>query len=230
MTVCILAGRGGVGKTSQTKAIATMSNKFKWAIMELKDQHLQKKYTTMDIIVAIDDQYRIDPVKTLNNFSAWKNTIIRSNSLDCVVVDGISDLRNYAMDEWLINENEQRMADGKRQRKTIGGDNLSAWSAINDRVRSLLEPLINYGINTGTNVIFTAEMKPIYRKNEVIGIEPNIKEWIEYPCEAIMVLNKDGDKFWVDSIKTPLWSHGTFSETVEKDTGVLRVMLQHGLL
>jgi hypothetical protein len=146
------------------------------------------------------------------------------------VVDGISDLRKYATDEWLIHDNERRSADGRTKRKTIGGDNIGAWGAINDRVRSLLEPLINYGITTGTHVFFTAEMKQVYRNGKVIGLEPNIKEWIEYPCECIITLKSDGSKFWCESTKVPLWSNGVFSETLEKDTGLMRVMAQYGLL
>ena len=229
MTVCVIPGRGGTGKTSQIRTIAQFFESYRWAIMEIKDIRTFKDIPT-DTIVSIGDDYKINPVKTLHNFNQWKNAIITGNELKCVVVDGISDLRNYAMDEWLIHDNERRSADGRTKRKTIGGDNIGAWGAINDRVRSLLEPLINYGLTTGTHVFFTAEMKQVYRNGKVIGLEPNIKEWIEYPCECIITLKSDGSKFWCESTKVPLWSNGVFSETLEKDTGLMRVMAQYGLL
>lgn len=228
MTVSIIAGRGGTGKTSQISTIAQFLENYKWALMEIKDIKSLKHMAT-DILVSMNDNYTIDPIKTLNNFEQWKNKIITSD-LSCVVVDGISDLRKYAEEEWIINNNEHRIAEGLKPRKSIGGENIGAWSDINNRVKGLLVPLINYGIANDIHVFFTAEMKDIYRNNKVVAIEPNIKPWIEYPCECIVILKSDGNKFWCDSTKVPAWSTGVFSETLEKNVGLMRVMVQYELL
>lgn len=230
MVVTIIAGRGGTGKTSQVFSIANIFEPFWWAIMEKKDERMIA--TRGELLIAIGEDYMIDPIQTLNAFQSWRDHIIKSEEplLKCIVVDGISDIRDYAIAEWIQMHPIFDKQGNEKKRESIGAKNLSGWSEVNKRTRSLLEPLVNYGLYRGVHVFFTAQMKQVYANNIRIGEQPDIKEWMEYPVECVMILHKNGDKYTCTCEKAPMWSQGTFSADLRKDTGLLEVMSMQGLL
>lgn len=232
MVVAIIAGKGGTGKTSQIFSLANIFEPFWWAIMEKKDERMIA--TQGELLISIGKDYMIDPTATLNGFQSWRDKILEDKNppLKCIVVDGISDIREYAIEEW-IQAHPLYDKDGKeKKRESIGAKNLSGWSEVNKRTRSLLEPLINYGLYRGVHVFFTAQMKQVYANNIRTGEQPDIKEWQEYPCECIIQLHKDKgtDHYWCSCEKAPAWSKGTFKVDLCKDTGLLEVMSMQGLL
>ena len=236
MVVAIIAGRGGTGKTSSLLFLASVIQPCAWAVMEQKDvRAVNDKVQNSEQMDAYNithfrSDYLVDPGKTLTQFQDFRDYVLNEPKLKLIVVDGISDLRDYAIEEWVQLDNQQRKEDGRAERKTIGADNLTAWGEVNKRVRVLLEPIINYGISHAVHVFFTAQMKSVYKNHDRVGEEPDIKEWIEYPCEAILVLHKTGDRYYCDCEKAPAWSKGTFTEDLTKDSGLLTVLGKWGLL
>ncbi len=232
MVVAIVAGRGGVGKTSQLLFFAQTITPSMWAIMEQKDIKAVNAAGVVSVpLCKFTSTYMIDPHRTLNAFEGWRDAVLSPpHDLKLVVVDGISDLRDYAIEEWIALDNEKRVLDKRPPRKSIGEDNLGAWGEVNKRVRLLLEPLINFGISHSVHVFSTAQMKQVYKDNKRTGEEPDIKEWIEYPCEAILILHKEGARYYCTCEKAPIWSKGTFTEDLVKDMGLLTVLGKWELL
>lgn len=244
MVVGIVAGRGGVGKTSQLITLTCMLSPTYWAIMEKKDEQTLNAIKEIDaeLIYIVDKQYNTDPVKILKTFGEWRDSVLASSALKCVVVDGVSDLRNYAMKEWLRTHPIYDKKTGeKRERKTIGGENLGAWSEINERVRFLIEPLINYALFNNVHLFMTAQMKDKYgvvtinnKKTSVrLGQEPDIKEWLEYPCECLLILkkSKNSEYYECSCEKAPGWcGESGWVEELHKDTGLLEVLSKHKLI
>lgn len=248
MVVAIIAGRGGVGKTSQLFPIARLFQPTQWAILEKKDERsVMQSFSKAEIIdhqtlveTLIEvypkghtdkqgelDEYMEDPTKTLELFQQWRDMVLQHNELKCIVVDGISDLRRYAIIEWeLINE----------QKAT--GRNIAAWVTINARVKRLVNPLRNFGVYNSIHVFFTAQMRDVYgvdaKKNPLrLGEEPDIKEWLEYPVDALLILNKQkrSEVYTVSAEKVPNWCASSgWVEELRKDTGLLEVMSKYGLL
>ena len=237
MVVAIIAGRGGTGKTSQLITLARLFPLTRWAIMEKKDERALKTVEEVNaqLIYAVDKEYNTNPVAILNMFAEWRDSILQTkDELKCIVVDGISDLRGYAMEEWLQTHPIYDQKTGEeRKRKTIGGENIGAWGEINQRVRLLVEPLINYALYHNIHLFLTAQMKDTYVKNTKIGQEPDIKDWLEYPCECLLILKKDKntDHYECSCEKAPLWSgESGWVEELHKDTGLLEVLSIHKLI
>jgi len=92
-----------------------------------------------------------------------------------IAVDGISDIRPYAVLEWL-QENPSRV------RPSTYGD----WGDINDKVRNICFGMINMGIQTGTNIIFTAQIS--FRED---GEIPDCKPWIWHNIHHKFKLYRD---------------------------------------
>ena len=227
MVVAIIAGKGGVGKTSQVFSIAKLFEPWRWAIMEKKDERAIGEGG--DLLIGIDDKYMVNPINTLNNFENWRD-IVLSEERKCIVVDGISDIRDYAIEEWIQTHPIYDSKGNEKKRESIGAKNLTGWSEVNKRTRALLEPLVNYGLYKGVHVFFTAQMKQLYKDNIRVGEQPDIKEWMEYPVECLIILKKTEDTYTCTCDKAPMWSQGAFSSELRKDTGLLEVMSIQGLL
>ena len=237
MVVAIIAGRGGTGKTSQLIMLARLFPLTRWAIMEKKDERALKtvEEVTAQLIYAVDKEYNTNPAKMLSMFGVWRDSILQTkDEIKCIVVDGISDLRDYSMEEWLQTHPIYDQKTGEaRKRKTIGGENIGAWGEINKRVRLLVEPLINYSLYNNIHLFTTAQMKDTYVKNTRVGQEPDIKDWLEYPCECLLVLKKDKntDHYECSCEKAPIWSgESGWIEEMHKDTGLLEVLSTHKLI
>ena len=251
MVVAIIAGRGGVGKSSQLFPIARLFQPTQWAILEKKDERSVTQAFSIESVehqtlievyhqTLIEvyprghrdkqgelDEYMDDPIETLKLFQQWRDMVLQHNEVKCIVVDGISDLRRYATTEWeLINE----------QKAT--GRNVSAWTAINARVKRLVNPIRNFGVFNGIHVFFTVQMRDVYgvdaKKNPMrLGEEPDIKEWLEYPMDALLILNKQkrSEVYTASAEKVPNWCASSgWVEELRKDTGLLKVMSTYGLL
>lgn len=235
MVICIVGGRGGTGKTSQIRMIAQMFPTM-WSIMEKKDEDAIKtiKEINAELIYSIDEHYNVEPQKTLNAFAAWRDSVLTQTSIKCIVVDGISDLRSYAIDEWIIlHPLYDKMTGEPRQRASIGAENIGGWGDVNKRVQTLLTPLINYALYNKVHLFMTAQMKDVYMGNKRIGQELDIKDWIEYPSECLLVFTKDkrSEHYECSCEKSPLWSNDSgWVEELRKDTGLLEVLSIHKLI
>lgn len=221
MVVAIIAGLPGRGKTSSLIYFTKIYQPYRWGLLELKDlRSLDAKGVTYDNLTAITDEYKNNPNEILKSCEKWRDKVIKDKTLKLIVIDGISDLRRFARDEWDANPNNRKAT----------GKNIHAWEMINNRVRGIINPIINYGLFMGVHVFLTTQMKDIYENDIKRGKEPDIKEWLQYDCECLIQLHKTGDKYTCSCDKAPMWSQGTFSCELRKDTGLLEVLSMQGLL
>ena len=173
-----------------------------------------------------------DPVATIDKLERTIHDIITTNKYKNVVVDGVSDIRTYAMKEWIHHDNMDRKRKGENPRQGIAGDNLSAWQAINDRTKNLIRPLINWGNVTRNNVFFTAQLKDNYLNNTKGGKASNIGEWCEYDVDVKLEFTHPAlDTFIVRITKLPNWAtdDGIYEIHMSKD-GLLGLLAARGLI
>jgi hypothetical protein len=259
MTVYLIGGVAGVGKTSQIYNVANIFRPTRWAAFELKDKKLlerlvknednqpkfewellNKTYPAGHVnFFGKVDEYQTDPVNTLNEFERWVHETIAKKP-KTVVVDGISELRNFAKDEWIYEDNEIKIANKLKPRRSIGEQNLAAWGEINDRVKDLIVPLMQYGYENNSDIFFTTQMKEHYIDGKLIGEVLDIKKWVEHEAEVVMVFNKesnqyhpDADRYWVYCKKIPAWvttDESKFAVDLRKNDGLLEVLTLHGFI
>lgn len=241
MTTAIISGREGTGKTTQVLNIAKEFPPVAWAVLELKD--IAKIEKCKSNTFSVDTLYvtyprehekgmAVNPIATLHKFAKWKDSILSNDKTpQTIVVDGISDLRDYAIIAWLIEDNIERKAKGDSPRKNIGKKNLGVWGEINQNVRDLLEPLINLSFEEDINLLMTAQMKDDYVDGEKMGYIPDLKEWMSYPVQCLFTLYKE-EKSNIYSMscekepENPSWQ----VDELEKDRGLLKALLSHNLL
>jgi hypothetical protein len=239
MVVCILSGDEGSGKSTQALEIAKAFQPARWGVLELKDEErlakfksktfepetLFKMYPTGHELMGNED-----PGETLKAVEQWRDSIFKSRPLpQTIVLDGVSDLREYAIDAWTINDNAARIAKGREPRKGIGEKNLAGWSEVNTMVKHILKPLINLALKERLNFIMTAQMRDKYMDGEIIGKEPAFKSYISYPVPCLFTLSHSGNGYDLDSTKDPL--NPRWRETnIAKGTGLLDALIKHSLI
>lgn len=225
MVVAIIAGRGGVGKTAQLVYFPKIYQPSKWGLLELKDvKSLDQIGMGYDNLTALDGKLLSDAEAILKRVESWRDEIIKDKgvNLKLIVIDGISDLRKLARDEWNSTPGN----------KKASGKNKHAWEMINNRVRGIINPLVNYGLYYSVHVFMTAEMKDNYENDIKTGREPDIKEWMEHDIDCLIEMKKDKGTEHYHCIcdKAPMWSSGSFISDLRKGTGLLEVLSMQGLL
>ena len=239
MTVAIISGREGTGKSTQVLGVAKASPSTWWAVLELKDKKKIEQCVSPNFFVQIlyktyprghKEAMSVDPVVTLQNVLGWKNEIMHMDKPpEMIVIDGISDLRDYAISAWIIKDNEERKAQGKSPRKSIGEKNIGAWGEVNKTVRNLLEPLINLALVEDINLLMTAQFKEEWLEGNKVGYIPDLKPWMSYPVPCLCSLTSEKDKYSLSCYKEPDNPHWIVDE-LEKDTGLLKALAAHNLI
>jgi len=187
MTVIIVSGEPGTGKTYQ---VLGWEEPILFFDMENRGQKTFDKYYNDKIILikkcmAFTKDYKEDHITTLLNFERECKNI---KDVATVVIDGISELRDYAVTKWAqIN---------KRKRPVNPGD----WEQINDMVRDQLFPLINQCRIEKINLIMTAQFKDDYAldsegKSSKVGRVPALKEWMSYNVDALVTLENNKSRY-----------------------------------
>jgi hypothetical protein len=251
MTVCIIAGIPGVGKTSQIFTYAKLFKPVRWASFESKDKRFFSIVLNDELKTTFDQQIILkthpvgtmdavgnsismmpNPVETLEAFELWVNETIRANPR-VVVVDGISGIAEYARDEWIVKDNEIRTKNGQRPRTSIAPENKHAYTEINDRVRRLIMPLIQWGYDTGNDLFLTANLTDKYVDGNVVGEKIDAKPWVIKEAEVVFTFLRDKDHYWAECSKIPNWAHtkeSTFTMELRRDDGLIEAMSIHGLI
>jgi hypothetical protein len=237
MVVAIVAGEEGSGKTTQILDLAKKYPQTMWGIMELKDKEKVMGLKTDTFVPEVlfeeypdghEKQGNIDPLKTVRHVEEWRDKVYARNP-STIILDGISDLRAEVINAWVFEDNLDRVSKGRSPRKAIGEKNLGAWGEVNTRVREIIDPLINKGLNKHRNVIFTAQMKDKYRDGEIVGIEPALKPYMSYPIPCLFVFSIQGEIYNIACTKepeNPRWH----VDSVKKHTGFLEALDAHGLI
>jgi len=238
MTVAIIAGEEGVGKTTQLLSLAAASESAMWGILELKDEEKIMKLETEtfrpEVLCEVyPDGHKLqgneDPSATLDKVREWRDKIYKMNSPPSTIVfDGISDLRGYAVEEWVKQDNIKRAHRGEKSREVIGEKNIGAWSEVNLTVQRILKPLVNRALKKHINLFLTAQMKDKYRHGEVVGTVPDYKPYMSYPVQCLFIMSYT-DKYILECIKEPVNPRWKI-ENLQKGVGLLDALRTHSLI
>jgi hypothetical protein len=239
MVVAIFSGEEGSGKTNQALEIAKMFPVACWGLLELKDEEKIKAIRTAEFIpetlfrmypTGHELQGNEDPIETLKAVEQWRDKIFNTYPLPrTIVLDGVSDLREYAIDAWTITDNIVRITQGRSPRKGIGEKNLSGWSEVNTTVKHIIKPLVNLALKEHLNFIMTAQMRDKYLDGEIVGKEPAFKSYMSYPIPCLFTFSYGGGGYNIDSTKDPI--NPRWRETnIIKDSGVLDALIKHKLI
>jgi len=223
-----------VGKSTQHTAICKYSEDGKsvYLCMEVKDDKLLK-WTGVNAIhiIQYNEYYEEDGVKTLEVLEREIRNIIKDNKYGIVVLDGISDIRRFAMKEWIEQDNLIQISKNKQPRKGISGENKAAWAAINQRVMGILEPLINWSNIKHTNVFFTAQMKDSYVNDTKVGRQIAAGDWIEFDVDAkCHLFRNDAGVFMARFSKLPGWAKVCEEEVPVAKEGLFGLLAERELL
>ncbi len=171
-------------------------------LKDLIDRYFSDRLITVKYVMKLHDKngkqgkldkikFDVDGIASLKAFNDEISRIVDLNPADfpvTVVVDGITPLRDWAVNVWCV-END-------RQQPMNPGD----WEAVNDIVRLKLRPLVLWAKHNGINLIMTAQMKDEYEVIETmengkkkkqsirVGRIANIKEWQAYQVNWIIEL------------------------------------------
>lgn len=233
MTVGIFSGSEGVGKTTQLLTLAKAYPKAYWILMELKDKRKLKVEASESF--KVHNAYRthpkghehamqVDHIATLEAISTARDDILDARP-QTVVIDGISDLRDLATITWAGEYNEKNGTKLSMPKYKDFGE----WGKINQKVRDILEPLINFALTEDTDLWMTAQMKDDYVNDVKVGTKPDLKEWMSYPVQCLFVLERTKSGYSLICTKEPENAAWEVSE-LEKDMGVLKALMEHGLV
>jgi hypothetical protein len=238
MTVGIIAGAEGTGKTSQLVTIAQAFTPSVWGILELKDEEKITALKTDEFLPSLlfemyedgsEYQANEDPVRTLDKVRKWRDNILNQKPLPAtIVLDGISDLRDYAILDWVIRDNKKRLSGGKEPRESIGEKNLGAWGAVNETVKKILNPLINTALKKHINFFMTAQMKDRYLNGDIVGMIPDLKSYMSYPVPCLFILSYEGS-YNIECTKEPVTPRWEIKD-IKKDIGMLEAFRAHDLI
>jgi len=174
--------------------------------LENKLEPLAKKlgFPLDNIIVAskYNEKYEIlggDTLETIRDMlSKIRKKIQDGEQISAIGLDGISDLRPYAVEEWL-EENP------KRKQPTTAGD----WRDINDKVRDICFQLINIGRVERISIFLTAQVGGEYKNNVRVKDIPDCKPWITYNIDhkfRLYVEDKEFLAYCEKSYLDPFWT------------------------
>ena len=233
MPLILTSGEAGVGKSTQHASLCAIYGKDAiYLCMEVKDKKLLqwKDVNTLQII-HYNEMFEEDAVRTIEVLESTIRDIIKKNQYKYVILDGISDIRKFAQKEWIHKDNLIRMRDGKSPRTMISGDNLGAWSAINQRVIGILEPLINWSNITGNHVLFTAQMKDSYLNNQKVGRAIAAGDWIEFDVDVKCNLYRELDgNYMATFTKLPGWATVKEENVPLMKDGYIGLLAERGIL
>lgn len=234
MTLILTSGEAGVGKSTQHTALCKFSDDGSsvYLCMEIKDDKLLKWSGINAVpIIQYNEMYEEDGIKTLTVLENEIRKIIRDNKYNIVVLDGISDIRRFAMKEWIVMDNIMRVNQGKAPRSGISGENKSAWAAINQRVVGILEPLINWSNIKRTNVFFTAQMKDAYMNDTKVGRTIAAGDWIDFDVDVkCHLFRSDDGTYMARFTKMPGWAKICEDEVPVAKEGLFGLLAERELL
>jgi len=233
MTVGIISGCEGVGKTTQLLSVAKAYPKAYWIVMELKDKRRLEKEVSDDFELCVaykthpkehEHAMQIDHIATLNAVSEARDHILKTCP-KTVVMDGVSDLRDMATIAWAKEYNEANDTKFSMPKYKDFGE----WGKINQKVRDILEPLINFALTEDSDLWMTAQMKDEYVNDVKVGTKPDLKEWMSYPVQCLFLLERAKKEYHLTCTKEPenaAWDN----PNLEKNNGVLKALLEHNLV
>jgi hypothetical protein len=234
MTLILVHGEAGVGKSTQHTAVCKYSKEGTsvYLCMEVKDDKLLKwAGVNATHVIQYNDYYEEDGVKTLTRLEEEIRKVIKEDKYKIVILDGISDIRKFAQKEWIEKDNLIRISQSKAPRNGISGENKAAWAAINQRVMGILEPLINWSNIKHTHVFFTAQMKDSYMNDAKVGRQIAAGDWIEFDVDVKCHLFRDDAGLYMAKFtKLPGWAKVCDEEVPVQKEGLFGLLAEREIL
>lgn len=233
MTLILTSGEAGNGKSTQHVEICKYSPEPSiYLCMEVKDKKLLQMSGINQVqIIQYDKDFQEEAIETIQMLEKTLRAIIHENKYRIVVLDGISDIRKFAQKEWIFKDNMFRAKEGKPPRSMISGENKGAWAAINQRVISILEPLINWSNIMGTHVFFTAQMKDAYLNDQKVGRAIAAGDWIEFDVDVKVKLYLNTEGIYMAKFeKLPGWATVRDTDVPVARGGYIGLLAERGLI
>ena len=205
MSMILIYGSDGTGKSIQCKAIAEMSDSAIVLSFATKNRKLYESSGVECIeLLRFNDDANVNPYKTMDEFQKQCDRIVKENAVKLVVIDEITLLRKWAQALVLEEENRKRRGTDKPMLTKIGKDNFAAWGRVNEIVYGALERLANWAVISGATIIaitaVTEERRMVTKSDgetssEVTGkMIVDAKENIRKLADVRVKLEKDGSK------------------------------------
>jgi len=185
--IAILWGYDGTSKSEQI-----MKFKPEPLIIDLENklEPLAKKlnFPVENIIVAsqYNEKYEIlggDTLQSIRDMLAnIRKRIREKGDVSAIGMDGISDVRPYAVQEWLEDN------PGRKQPANAGD-----WRDINDKVRDIVFMLINIGRVEKISIFLTAQVGGEYVNNVRVKDVPDCKTWITHNVDHKFKMMRNDD-------------------------------------
>lgn len=216
MSITILQSEAGAGKTNdactweepiryynledckddQDNRLETLISRY-YPEKLIERIHLRQVYEKDTVVGKVKKEaYELDGINSLNGFMSEVRKIRDAKTIDfsTLVVDGISDLRDFAHELWCFENG--------RLHAVNPGD----WGEVNDIVQKILQPLVHLSKRKGFHLVLTAQYKDNYTKivktgkdgkkyeeSVKVGRIANYKEWEAYGVNTIIDLVAEKD-------------------------------------
>lgn len=243
MTVILVYGSDGTGKSVQCKSIAEYADNPEHWSFATKNRRLYEESGVPSVeLLRFNLDATINPYQTMD---VWTEKILETvkSDKDLIVIDEITLLRQWAQPVVIEEVNKERRSKQKPPITKIGENNASAWAAVNKLVYGRLEILANWAeINKRTVVAITSmieerrmsvdsdgEAKSVTTGRWVADAKLNILKL----ADVRIRLEKDGSRgkgYWMITEKTQDWMiKRPEAAKIDRD-GVLQELLQMGVL
>ncbi len=196
MPINIIGGDSSTGKSTLTRVFSlkpcdVIDIEGRW---KNYDKKILEDITIRNLLLECLDKktWKRDPVKVkdyIENFYKEYKTKPKS-----IVIDGISDLRELAIELWISYQPTVRKRPSKYE-----------WGEVDQIVQDMILPLIWFCRFNEITLFMTSFMKPIYEKGEPTGLfTVDCLEIIKANADAIWVTLKDNGKFTLITVKHQL--------------------------
>jgi len=166
MTFILIFGDDGCGKSIQARSIAEVMEEPIHLSFAVKNRDLYKdSVIESKELVILNEDYEVNPYKTMDAFHAEVRRIVKDNINKCVVIDEVTYFRAWGQPvslEWYnhkFNKNSDK----------IGKDNLLAWAYLNSITYGKLTTLANWAASNNAILIAISSLKEIYLDGEGTG-------------------------------------------------------------
>lgn len=187
--IVILSSEPGKGKTYQlgTFEEPILIFDFENRVKRTTESYYSDKVIDIRQCLKYTADFKENHIATLETFEKELKNL---KDAATIAVDGIGDLRDMAHTKWCVKN--------KRKHAVNPGD----WEEVNEIVRELIFPLINYCRANSINLVFTAQYKDDYKDDKKVGRIPALKEWMMYNTDTLITLETRGKRYWASCNKS----------------------------
>jgi hypothetical protein len=146
-------------------------------------------------MLQVKKDFADDALKTFDELNKLLSIIVTEQKYKLVVVDGISDIRPFAVDKWCAEKKPKRI------RPANAGD----WGEVNDMVRDVIFRIFNYARAAGKTLICTALLADEYdeKGNRMATKKPDVKDFVMARADEVIYLKCEAAQYYALRQKSP---------------------------